>query len=247
MKENNLLSLQIPRNKGGKRWIQDIVPQPTLPFQHLEFDIKYIYVHAEKRMLLHLGVIDVLSRFSMAWMLQRSIRKQDVRAIFQYIIENYALPAKCTVRSDNGSQFEARLVREFLEEKEIIQEFCQPATPQQNGHMEAFNSIIERTVCRQYEFESEDDTWQTFDRFHYFYNYKRIHSGIGYTSPAKLLLNTYGISVPSQDHFLRGWRLETSANKQGCAEGTGAPAPTFQEEGLPFNKKKSFQFLKHQL
>ena len=34
------------------------------------------------------------------------------------------------------------------------QEFTRPSTPEQNGHIEAFHSIIQRTICERFEFES---------------------------------------------------------------------------------------------
>ena len=232
MKINKLLYRPKIRNRSGKQWVKDLVPQPEIPFSHLEFDIKYIYIHGAKRNALLLTVIDVKSRLNMRQYLAWSITKSRVVEVFQYIVDHYRLPDKITVRNDNGSQFESQLVRDFLQEKHIVQEFTQPATPQQNGHIESYHSIVERTICRQYDFDDLPHAEEVFDRFHYFYNYKRIHSGIGYRSPVRYL-QSIGISDDfNKDFYLRGWRLETTANKQAFEERKGASAPLFPLENL---------------
>lgn len=151
MKQNNLLRPKIRRSQAGKKWVEFLVPRPTQPFEHLEFDIKYIYIAGERRNALLLTVIDVMSRMNIAWTLQWSIKKEDVKALFQYILECYRFPRCVTVRNDNGSQMESDLVRKFLAAEGILQEFTRPATPQQNGHIEAYHSIIDRTICQVYE------------------------------------------------------------------------------------------------
>ena len=92
-----------------------------------------------------------------------------------------------TVRSDNGSQFVAQLLRNQLIEMKINQEFTKPATPEQNAHIESYHSIVERTICQKYQFGSLSEANETFDRFQKFYNHERVHSEIGYTSPMKYL------------------------------------------------------------
>jgi hypothetical protein len=69
----------------------------------------------------------------------------------------YFLPLKVTVRSDNGAQFEAKMVRECLSEMEIQQEFSHVATPQDDGHIEFYHAahrhhIVKKAVCNVYEF-----------------------------------------------------------------------------------------------
>lgn len=194
MKDSGILRPKIKRKQTGKKWVEYLVPRPSQPFEHLEFDIKYVYIAGERRNALLLTVLDVMTRMNMAWTLQWSIKKEDVRAIFNYIIDNYRLPGCVTVRNDNGSQMESELVRSFLASQGILQEFTRPATPQQNGHIEAYHSIIDRTICQVYEIKNIEEGMHLFDRFEYFYNQERIHSGIGYTSPLKYI-RKLGIAI----------------------------------------------------
>ena len=194
MKQNNLLRPKRKRSQEGKKWVEFLVPRPSQPFEHLEFDIKYIYIAGERRNALLLTVIDIMSRMNMAWMLQWSIKKEDVKALFQFILESYRLPRCVTVRNDNGSQMESELVRKYLTNEGILQEFTRPATPQQNGHIEAYHSIVDRTICQVFEIKDLDQGNEIFNRFEYFYNQERIHSGIGYISPIQYL-NKIGLKL----------------------------------------------------
>lgn len=56
---------------------------------------------------------------------------------------------------------------------------------------------MERAVCKRYELDSLEQACQTLDRFGEFYNYRRIHSGAGYTSPYKFLLKR-GVDMKKQ-------------------------------------------------
>lgn len=212
MKQNNLLRPKIKRNQTGKKWVEFLVPQPTQPFEHLEFDIKYIYIAGERRNALLLTVIDIMSRMNMGWMLQWSIKKEDVKALFQFILERYRMPRCVTVRNDNGSQMESALVRKYLADQGIMQEFTRPATPQQNGHIEAYHSIVDRTICQVYEIKYLSEGNEIFSRFEYFYNHERIHSGIGYISPIKFLSNL-GLKIYKEFACVASDQ-ETIANKQ---------------------------------
>lgn len=194
MKENRLLCQVIQRNRAGKQWVKYRVVKPDQPFELLEFDIKYIYIHQAARNALLFTVIDVKSRLVMGWKLAWNMRKADVIEVLSQIFSTYRVPLKVTVRNDNGSQFEANMVREYLGDAGVIQEFTQPATPQQNGHIESYHSIVERTICKRFEMLGLQFATNVFERFIEFYNNKRIHSGIGYQSPMGFL-SSLGIQV----------------------------------------------------
>ncbi len=188
MKTHRLLYKPLNRLPSNKTWVQHCVPVVEKPFSFWEFDIKYMYIAAEGRNALMLTVIDVKTRIVLGWILQYSIKKRDVIKLQAQIFTCCQLPESITVRTDNGSQFEAQLVRDYLKEMNVTQEFCHPATPEQNGHIESYHSIIERSICRRYEFKNLEEAKQTLQRFVTFYCTERIHSGIGYTSPYKYAL-----------------------------------------------------------
>jgi putative transposase len=117
----------------------------------LEFDIKYMYVAGKYTNVQVLTVIDVYFRWVLVQYVNWKIGYQDVIDLFKVILLNYPMAKNFIVRNDNGSQFEASLVQEFLKSKGITQEFTKPATPQQNAHIEPYHSILEIAVCQRIE------------------------------------------------------------------------------------------------
>lgn len=187
MKAARLLNVGKALDKSRKKWVKDLVPKPDKAFIHWEFDIKFIYIDATGKYAPLLSVVDVYSRYLIGWVMQWSIKKEDVRSFFDVLIADYEMPDKVFVRCDNGSQFESTLVREYFESKGITQEFTRPATPQQNAHIESYHSIIQRAICNRFEFASLTECKHVFTRWQAFYNERRIHSGIEYKSPVKYL------------------------------------------------------------
>lgn len=198
MRENKLLVLDRQSfNTVKRRWVKELVPDPEAEFCHLEFDIKYIYVQGKRTNAQVLTVLDVFSRWNMGHTVKWNIRQGDVVALSDRIFESYRLPERFYVRNDNGSQFVADAVQQYFRDRNVTQEFTRPATPQQNAHIESYHSVMERAVCKRHELDSLEQACQTMDRFREFYNHRRIHSGVGYTSPYKFLLKR-GIDMKKQ-------------------------------------------------
>jgi len=197
MKENNLLNPVSYKIKGQKTWVKELVPNATEAFVYWEFDIKFVYIHQLGRYAPMLSIIDVYSRYLIGWIMQWSIKKEDVKYFFEAILEDYSMPLNVCVRCDNGSQFESYLVREYLASKNILQEFTRPATPEQNAHIESYHSIITRAVCNRFEFQNIEHATATMIRWEKFYNRHRIHSGINYMSPEKYL-QSQNILIPKK-------------------------------------------------
>lgn len=190
MRENGLLNKVTVKKKRPRNWVKELLPPTEQVFDYLEFDIKYMYVAGLNRNAHLITVIDVRSRWVVAQYVAWGIRKGDVIKLFDQIFDVYPLPIRFYVRCDNGSQFIAIEVQQYFEKREnVTQEFCKPATPEQNAHIESYHSILEKVICQKYEFESLEELQDTMNRFVYFYNYERIHSGVGYISPNKYLEN----------------------------------------------------------
>ena len=90
------------------------------------------------------------------------------------------------IRSDNRSQFIARMTGDYLSSVNIPHERIHPATPREDGHIEAMNSIFERVLIRRFEFDSLEDAKNIIDRYMMFYNEERIHSAVGYMTPREM-------------------------------------------------------------
>jgi len=194
MREHNLLNKKVKHRKTPRLWVSKLVPEPSRDFEYLEFDIKYVYVAGQQRNALVLTVIDVSSRWVLGQYMDWTINYKNVKELFDKVFSYYNLPKVVYVRNDNGSQFEEKSVRKYFSDKDVIQEFTKPATPEQNAHVESYHSIMESVICQKYDFETLQEAQLIFNRWIKFYNFKRIHSGIQYLSPANYL-KTKGIDM----------------------------------------------------
>jgi putative transposase len=198
MKENGLLYTNTAaRNYSPRHWVKELVPNPLAEFSYFEFDIKYIYIQGKRSNAQVLTVLDVFSRWNMGQIVKWNIRQQEVIQLFDEIFENYLLPSRFYVRNDNGSQFIADLVQQYFRDKNVVQEFTKPATPEQNAHIESYHSIVEKVICKRYEFDDLANAVVILNEFRKFYNFERIHSGLKYISPYKFLLNR-GVDMKTQ-------------------------------------------------
>lgn len=193
MRDNHLLH---PKKKpmAKRSFVQFALALPEGPLELLEMDIKFIYIHGTGRNALVLTIIDTFNREVLAWVCSYSIKKQDVIALTENVIENFLQPydminrdIRVIIRSDNGSQFIAKMVRAHLSGNFIVQEFTKPATPQQNAHIESFHSIVRRLVEERFDFESLGHLNEILQAFYHFYNNSRLHSSICYLSPRAFL------------------------------------------------------------
>lgn len=218
MKLAGLLNPQRRAKIIGRRWITELVPLVESPFSYLEIDIKYIYIHGQRRNALLLSLLDVDSRWLMGWQLAFNIRQRQVVNLMEALRQGYPFPQSVYLRSDNGSQFVSTMVREYLLCAGITQEFTRPATPQQNGHIESYHSIIERVICSRYELENLAEALAVFQRWNHFYNYERIHSGIGYLTPYQHLFN-HGIDMQlwQQKYITNSAQKEQSQIGENCS------------------------------
>jgi putative transposase len=189
MKEAGLLRNRYnpSSKKNRKTWVKDLIPVTDTPFNYLEFDIKYVWVAGKNKNVQILTVLDVYSRWQMGHYIAYSIKKADVIKLFDEIFSKFAIPQRMFVRNDNGSQFIAEEVQNYFKGKKVTQEFTKPATPEQNSHIESYHSIMESVVCQKFEFKDLQDVRTTMDQFRKFYNFKRIHGGVGFQSPAEYL------------------------------------------------------------
>ena len=136
MGENNLLLGKVIKTSGKREWVKHRKIKAVKPMEYLCLDIKYMWVDGEKRYYYLLTIEDVFTRKIMEWILQRSVRKMDVINLFRKINTQYSIKG-VNIRNDNGSQFIANEVRQFLRLAEANQEFTHIATPEENSYIEA--------------------------------------------------------------------------------------------------------------
>jgi transposase InsO family protein len=183
MKESKLLYGSRIRVMPFKRdFIRFRSLQPARPLQYLSMDIKYVHVHGTGRNALLLTVMDIYSRRVLIHMLRHSIKKGDVLVMLSLMLLDYKTEGM-SLRNDNGSQFIAKAVREYLKDKGVYQEFSHVATPQDNAYIEALHSNLQREVIDRFEFESIYHAKMIIDRYYKWYNEKRRHGALNRKPP----------------------------------------------------------------
>ena len=182
MDEQKLLLGKVIRCKGKRQWVKYRKIQATKPLEYLCLDIKYVWVHGDGRWYYLLSIMDVYSRKILVWVFQKSIRKIDVINLFRWLHQCYNLKG-VIIRNDNGSQFLANQVRQFLTQLEAQQEFTHVATPEENSYIEAFHSIVQRELIERFEFVSFYDAKQHIEKYMEWYNFQRKHRAIGKVPP----------------------------------------------------------------
>lgn len=178
MNEQNLLLGKVIRTSGKRKFVQHRKIQASYPMEYLCLDIKYVYVHADKRNYYLLTILDVFSRKTVDQIFQKSIRQIDVINAFRRINQEYGIKG-VTIRNDNGSQFIANSVKQYLRTAEANQEFTHIATPEENSYIEAFHSIVQREVVDRFEFDSFYHAKHTLAAHRNWYDNRRLHRSIG--------------------------------------------------------------------
>ncbi|MFI5187904.1 MAG: IS3 family transposase [Chitinophagales bacterium] len=183
MKEHKLLYGGRIRPEPFKRnFIRFRTPVATRPLQYLAMDIKYVHIHGSGRNALLLTVMDIYSRKVLVHLLRNSIKKGDVLVMLSLMLLEYKAEGM-TLRNDNGSQFIANAVRQYLKDKGIYQEFSHVATPEDNAYIEALHSNLQREVIDRFEFDSIYHAQMIIDRYYEWYNEKRRHGSLNGKTP----------------------------------------------------------------
>ncbi|MGV3703801.1 MAG: transposase, partial [Arcticibacter sp.] len=178
MNEQSLLLGKVIRTSGKRKFVQHRKIEASYPMEYLCLDIKYVYVHSDKRSYYLLTILDVFSRKTVDQIFQKSIRQKDVINAFRRINQEYGIKG-VTIRNDNGSQFIANSVKQYLRAAEANQEFTHIATPEENSYIEAFHSIVQREVVDRFEFDSFYHAKHTLAAHRSWYDNRRNHRRIG--------------------------------------------------------------------
>ncbi len=87
------------------------------------------------------------------------------------------------LRSDNGSEFTAAAVREWLEGVGVTTLFIEPGSPWENGYIESFNGKLRDELLNGEIFYTLREAQVIIEGWRREYNTFRPHSSLGYRSP----------------------------------------------------------------
>ncbi len=88
------------------------------------------------------------------------------------------------IRSDNGSEFTAKAVREWLARVGVTTLYIAPGSPWENGYNESFNGKLGDELLDGEIFYSLKEAQVLIERWRHHYNTVRPHSALDYRPPA---------------------------------------------------------------
>ena len=88
------------------------------------------------------------------------------------------------IRSDNGAEFVAKAVRDWLARLDVGTLFIEPGSPWENGYVESFNGKLRDELLNGEIFTTLEEAKVLTEGWRREYNQVRPHSSLGYKPPA---------------------------------------------------------------
>ena len=185
--------------------------QPLSPHEHWHVDISYLNIAGT--FYYFFGVIDGYSRYIVHWEIRESMTERDASIILTRAREKFP-DTNARIITDNGSQFVAKEFKEFVRLNGMTQVRTSPYYPQSNGKIERFNRTYKNSCIRPKTPLSKEDAEKETAGFVEYYNNKRLHSAIGYVTPAVKLAGLEKEIFAERDRKLVKARAQRKLNNQ---------------------------------
>jgi putative transposase len=88
------------------------------------------------------------------------------------------------IRSDNGSEFTVKAIRQWLADIGVKTLYIEPASPWENGYNESFNGKLQDELLKREIFMNLKEAIILVERWRCEYNHVQPHSAIEYRPPA---------------------------------------------------------------
>jgi len=130
-----------------------------------------------------LTLLDEHTRECLATHAAWSIRAVDVITVLEAAIARYGAPEH--IRSDNGPEFIAYAIQDWLEKASIKTIYITPGSPWENGHIESFHDKLRDECLNRELFGTLAEAQVIVESWRMEYNDLRPHSSLGYLSPSE--------------------------------------------------------------
>ncbi len=137
---------------------------------------------SDGRSLRMLNIIDEYTRKCLAIRVDRKIKANDVIDTLSDLFITRGIPQY--IRSDNGPEFVAELLRTWLHNLGVTTAFIEPGSPLENGYIESFNGKFRDELLNREVFDTVMEARVVTEEWRIQYNTVRPHSSLGYRPPA---------------------------------------------------------------
>ena len=178
--------LKVPQKQPKRRrlWLCDgscVRRRPEYRNHVWAYDFVHERTH-DGRAVRMLVVVDEYTRECLTIKVARKLNSQDVLKVLARLFVQYGPPEH--IRSDNGPEFTAKAVREWLQRLDVTTLFIEPGSPWENGYVESFNGKLRDELLNREIFCSLWEAKVLVERWRQEYNRVRPHSSLGYRPPA---------------------------------------------------------------
>lgn len=158
--------------------------QPLRPHEHWHIDVAYLNLGGTFYYLC--SVLDGASRAIVHWEIREAMTEADIECILQRAREAHP-DERPRIISDNGPQFVAKDFKEFIRLTGMTHVRTSPYYPQSNGKIERWHKTLKGDAIRPGQPGSVEQARSLVARFVEHYNTVRLHSAIGYLTPADFM------------------------------------------------------------
>ena len=137
---------------------------------------------SDGRAIRMLTLIDEHTRECLAIDVARSLKSEDVLERLSDLFVRRGVPTY--IRSDNGAEFTATKVRDWLARIGVKTLFIEPGSPWENGYVESFNGKLRDELLAREQFDTLLEAKILIERWRRHFNAVRPHSSLGYRAPA---------------------------------------------------------------
>lgn len=153
--------------------------------EHINHVWSYDFVSvrdAQGRPMRLLTLIDEFSRRCLGVACARRMGADQVIEHLAQVMVVHGLPNY--IRSDNGPEFVAQRLRDWLKHLKVNTAYIAPGSPWENGYCESFNGTLRDELLNGESFYSIKEAQVIVDQWVTHYNTVRPHSSLGYQPPA---------------------------------------------------------------
>jgi putative transposase len=178
--------LKVPKKqpKRARLWLNDgscIRLRPLHKDHVWAYDFVHHRTHDGRAMRL-LTIVDEHTRESLAIDVARRLNSENVLERLGWLFVHRGIPEH--IRSDNGPEFTAEAVRDWLGRLGVGTLFIEPGSPWENGYAESFNGKLRDELLNGEIFYTLKEAKVLIERWRRHYNQRRPHSSLGYRPPA---------------------------------------------------------------
>ncbi len=189
--------LKVPQEqpKRGRLWLNDgscVRLRPERKDHVWSYDIMSDRTHDGRRIRI-LTILDEYTRESLDIRVARSVTSRDVLDKLAHLFTRRGIPEH--IRSDNGPEFTAKAVRNWLNRFGVKTLFIEPGSPWENGYIESFNGKLRDELLDREIFMNLLEARILIEGWRREYNHIRPHSALGYRPPAPLAMQTSAMGI----------------------------------------------------